>query len=288
MLIAVVMLGVLVLTVAAAWLLVQTRGAGIDRGANLLADVRERGLSAFWGEQPHEAWFLFTSADGEPLGWRRSLRIRVQDGYLGEDQAVLTNGTQWREGWQITDDALVGRYSSALESPNLPSGFLKVGIDLREDRVYVSSSAAGEPAASPAPANYVPEGLLDLALYLAGRQDGGVDLDTISNIAAVHAGRVRFVTIQVKASEEGVRVSGPDRIYRFDESGELQSLRHVDDESQWLRVSRDELAELFPEVLRFRSLEEALPAPEEEDKSMDKWEGMDDDVPALPPDPAPI
>ena len=298
----VAMLAVLLLTTAAAWVLVSTRGADRRRGAAVLSDIRRQMLPALWGDEPREAWYLRTDPDGKSLGWWRSLRYRTADGYLGREQVVLEDGTQWRENWRIDDAAARGRYVFNAVGRKLPAGFLDVSIAMEEGKVAVASSEWPQSVIALAPPQYVPEGLLELVAYIAGRRGQTIACDSIANEAAIQGGQVLFMTFAMEPQQQAgegvisvaVRGAGSERLFVFDKTGGVQRVEHRGDGTAWVQVTREKVGQSYPEVLRMGRPGEASqeqPGEEPEGPAEDEgegWEGIEDIEPEAVPAPPTI
>ena len=59
-LLSLVMLGVLLASVGAAWMIISSHRAhwrhAATRGAELMAEIRQKGLAEYWGSKPVEDW----------------------------------------------------------------------------------------------------------------------------------------------------------------------------------------------------------------------------------------
>jgi len=169
--------------------------------AVILAEIRTNGLSHYWPDEPTAAWYLRKQNAG-PDRWRATVRGRRPGGmFEGLD---MHSDNQW-EYWRLNDDATQGRYEAGRWKHVIGSAHLKREIDtkiiLAEGRVKLWQKGHGTSRA-PTPANYIPEGLVELACYLTAGREAPAQFALIFNSQPPAKGVTRFGHLQVSKSED--------------------------------------------------------------------------------------
>ena len=274
-LLSVIMLGVLLASVFVAWLLVRHARAHGDAGARVLAEIRARGLDAFWGEQPAVQWYLVRSEEAD-LGWRVRFRARrVIGGFEGLhvsfDKTPAGGRLQWKT-WSLTADATEGTYLAdaadivrvnspvptavwrrdpkALTKIALRDGTVaamqSVGPDSNGQVVRVESHAL-------APANYLPEGTMHLGMFLAARSGERTRFQSIANGLPPAGTTTRLVGMVLSGGEptpDGYRVSlgsSGGRGFLFDKRGTL--VRGPSGRGEQLAATPEQVSARFGQAL---------------------------------------
>ncbi len=180
--IAVVMIGVLTMSAAAAWWLGSVRRVKSHEAASILAEIRDKGLSAFWGD-PDPQWFLIRE-NGKTVGWYARISVRLPDeGYAALEAQIVHAGRRWSgywEKWSINSNATRCRYASGKAFAVRGSGAVvaldttidygrgAVTVEQFLDRNDVDPDHRG--GKDDVPGNYLPEGVFDLAALLVARR----------------------------------------------------------------------------------------------------------------------
>ncbi|MDY6913688.1 MAG: hypothetical protein SVT52_04435 [Planctomycetota bacterium] len=183
---SVVLLGVLLGSVAVAWWLVRSRSGYQHRGADILAQIRSRGLDAFWKEEQAIEWFAIRS-DKELIGWRAMARFRRPDkGFEGISIAFTPKGSirSW-EHWSLNADATENNYLAGPLLPG-PAGLIPLPntrIQLADGRILVQQRIKGRKYQShvDVPDNYLPEGMLTLAASAVAREKTSATFQLVFN-----------------------------------------------------------------------------------------------------------
>ena len=302
-LLPVVMLGILVLAVAVAWSLSASRQRLARRGAELVAQVRKDGLPAHW--RSFQSRWLLAQKAGRYVGWRATVRlVEPQGAAEGFDVSVLATGQHlagaW-ERWSLDAGLSQGEYRSGLVLPG------RVGPQLAQDTVIRYADKTVEvvqgiaqhsvQSRAPAPANYLPEGTLELAFRLAAMRKIRAQFRTIENSVPPAGQTTQFITVLAEpfdASASGVvgaafavnvRFFLPggsmEQAWLFDDQGNL--LQKTDREAFWTLASADQLAEHFPAAPRqLASILERLGLPTASEPSQEQDEEQDEES-APPP-----
>jgi hypothetical protein len=230
-LLAVVMLGLLVAALAAAWLVSASLTNARLRAAQLLEELRAHGLAAYLGEHPTEEWYRAAAPDGRRW-WVVHLVQPAQGqyggvtlhGYRPAHQPLMVDA----EVWQLTAAADAGKYL----------GYRPQG-DAIEIRLMDGEVTIDNQVTSKAPDNYVPEGLLPLMVRLAARQSHKLVFSSVVNDRAVVGREVRFVPVTLKPESDSrveMDFGAAQRDYQFDQSGEL--VKWVEQGITYSRTSR--------------------------------------------------
>lgn len=165
-----VLFAVLLLTVGLAWALVKAKQQPLENGARLADRLGAEGLSAHWPDRD-VSWYVIEE-DGHPIGMSvRGLWRRDDGGYDGLEVLQRTN-TVSAAVWTLAPKADRGTYlgRSLQVHPRFGQVESKAFVRLGDQRVRILQGGEVSSAAR-APANYAPEGTLDLLIALAGRAD---------------------------------------------------------------------------------------------------------------------
>jgi hypothetical protein len=248
------MLTILLVVVGIAYFISVSRGRLTAAGTELLAQVRAGTLAKHWPGQGRHDYFLTTIATGQAVGWMINSRVITDDGYGGASTiAQLRQGAPGlaheSEQWLLSSDASKGKYRSTNGGNEI------IGIDLSDGQVKVAYRVSDprlrvpvvKQASSPAPPNYIPEGLLDLMVCQVAKTGRHAMFRMILNDQAIQGNEVIFVPVECKpvgSKAVEVRLSGAQgasaRTYTFDDAWELLK---IEDESG-LVTKRATLADL--------------------------------------------
>ena len=222
---ALVMLGILLASVAAAQLLADYRGASARRGADIMASIRSQSLQAYWKDDSSRQWYLLTNEKGEAVGYREAFRRRTHGGFTGITRLVIGNDVHL-ENWQLSSDTAKGRYKAV--SQTSAGGMDRTDINFDSHMVTVVKRAAdmlGQ-VQQAAPDNYVPEGMLPLAIAEATKSGRATAFKVIDNEQAIVEGMLYYSLVTVspngprEARVEYVRLGDNNQaVYRFDDQG---------------------------------------------------------------------
>jgi hypothetical protein len=230
-----VLAGILVLMVAAAWALVRYYHTSAREGAIVLEEMRRQTLEKLWPPSAYQAHFEWRDASGHALSRLDVARQPVQDGFEGVllHTVPASPGRQAaavREAWTVSDDLSKANYVADYLSQNV-----RMGIRLDGGEIRFQSTTMKEPAAMEAPANYIPEGLEWLAIRTAARIGKKAAFMWVSNEASHAARDVRTGRLIVTpAGPRSVRCvrewsGGSDtETYELDEAGEVIGAKRDD------------------------------------------------------------
>ncbi len=250
-LLAPIMLGLLLVSAALAWWLVEARSGQHDEAVDILEQMRAGGLAEYADALPGRR-YMIRHADDRPVGWRIDVRAGGDDGVGGRTVTRLDDGTVVHVRWALSAGATEGTYIAERDGPE---GNLVTHIKLDGDKVSVQeqSGRALRVAEAQTPVNYLPEGGLGFVIRaVARRQTTATFAGTIDG-HAVARGQVRFVSLVVTADgpqRVEVTYAGQfSRVYSLDEAGRVRTIESPDGLT-FRRVERAELIEAFPEAAR--------------------------------------
>ncbi len=225
MLLKAVTIGVLLASTGVAWLIARSRSGHADRaqaalvanGTQVLAQIRNQGLDHHWpgDEVPRERWYLVYGGGRvkELRGWRAARHWREADGTHRELQLNFPSGV-W-EYWQLNGDGTRGLYEAGQATPVPGSPRLETAtttrITLRDGRAELRQYGPdGAVSEVDVPANYVPEGMLDLACLIAALRGGEAQFRLILNSDPPDGKTTRLATAtisDIKQLRQGVHAT---------------------------------------------------------------------------------
>jgi len=231
-LLAVVMCIVLLASVAVAYLLVVKRGVPAQRGAQIISQIRNEGLGAYWTDQPVALRYLGKDPEGRVRAVMLVSRQAIETGYSGT-RRLQTEAGLLLEQWTLSSDARRGAYSgpTGTVEPSTTTILLENG----KASVVQNTRRGIKAAESPAPDNYIPEGMQRLVVQQVARSGKQAVFSGILNSEAIAAGRVRFATIAMKPLDaqtvtvtwRGV-ASRMRSVYHLDKQGRIVAIDETD------------------------------------------------------------
>jgi len=275
---AVITLAVLLATVLVAWVVQYFPARRAEKAVEIIRGIRQAGLEHFWPEQSRIDWYLI-ELRGKLIGWRAVVRTRREGGgFAGLTlEVILPVNRFWCEKWTLNADATRGRYA-AYEgiARGLRLEQLKTEIALEDGQVRVlQHEAQGRvlAARSKAPANYLPEGTMELAIRRVAEEAADAQFSLVFNEVpnvggAVSFGVMRFRHVGTRRSEDGrtirlvrgyARREGThiERTYEVNHQGRLTSM--YDEQRRWQPATAEEVTAAFPDAIR--QLRRWLPKP---------------------------
>ncbi|MCK4624220.1 MAG: hypothetical protein KAV00_02840 [Phycisphaerae bacterium] len=221
-LLAVLMLAVLLASVSIAWLLERKSTIKAHAGAQIIGEIRAKGLKHYWPEKSQIDWFLIQS-NGNTIGWKASVRVKSaarpgsppldklgttlsnaegpkSDGnFIGVDVEVVPKQHSLHEIWTLNADATAGTYHADLRSAG-GKGF-KTDILLNDGMVKVVQHVRGIgsiTADSRAPKNYLPKGTLHLAVRQTAEMRANAQFVMVFNERPNRDKAVEFGTLRLR------------------------------------------------------------------------------------------
>jgi hypothetical protein len=271
LLLSLVLLAILGLSVLGAWSLVQSRQVPVARARDILRGIRDKTLSPYWGSQEVSRWYLVQDASGRAVGYMVRLRKPDDKDYSGLTLTRMGNAQQG-ESWTLDAAATEGSYTATIGGRAVAD----TQITLHDGQVTVTQPWEGGTgrASSPAPENYIPEGLLWLVVAEVSRTAAEARFCFIYNPESVAGDTIHFTAITMTPQGDGkVRLRSKflrdemDEVYHLDGTGEVYRIDDHVTGASTRSIDLRSLAEMFPEVLELqRRLEvEALDTGDDED-----------------------
>jgi|GEM_PF-1796279 len=231
-----VMLGVLLLMVSAAWLLVRARSVPPAGAEDVLRALREKGLRHYW-PRPRERWLLLRK-DGAPVGWNAAVVLPAGNGeFRGLDVTydASSRAIVW-EAWRLNADATAGDYAAGRANGRGRSLTTDTRIRYAAGRLETVQFIDGQRYASgaEAPGNYLPEGTVPLARRIVADRESSARFQMVIHSAPPQGDRTRLVTLTIAYA--GTTPRGPlegarqvhvslgrtdSGVYLLDEDGDL-------------------------------------------------------------------
>lgn len=162
-LVAVIMLGIFLLSVGIAWWISVDRGQYVRQGQNIVTQIRYSKLESFW-HGPAQSYYLIRQKQ-QVVGWRADIRVPDKGGgFEGLLMQVIHVGNRPQvhvRRWQLDSTAAQGWFQIAWLEGAAPR------IDL--DKGYLVEDIPHNPGKVEVPANFLPEGTLLLAARLVAQ-----------------------------------------------------------------------------------------------------------------------
>jgi hypothetical protein len=239
----------------------------------VLGVIREKKLPAFWGEEGVNLFYLWTDPNGKPVGWSTRTRGLVARGYRGKRIERIGSRFQ-REVWQVDQSGRTSRYlgrdsvifrQAGSRIPLLRS-MSETSILFRDGQVEVGQAGpqGGRSATVAAPANYIPEGLNELAYYLTSLDNRRAAFTEINDGIAIVQGKPHFTPITVVPDGRGKVILATqfpngqhEERMEFDSKGEVLRGTRPGSGLSFERTTLDVVKKTFPDVELFLRLEAA-------------------------------
>ena len=197
-LLAAVMVGILAVSVALAWLTTKPPENLSQSGTEIISKLADDTLEGYWTGSHRDSWFIGLRQDVRPIGWRMQSRDRNSEGmFSGSLVAGSVGASPYRSGWRLRTDLSEGLYvASGLDDAGQA---VETRIILTRDEVTVVRSSGGRKLTATAarPDNYVPEGAFPLVLRLAAVRGGATTVKMIFDGDAIAGGTVNFVNTRL-------------------------------------------------------------------------------------------
>ena len=177
-------------------LVVAREGPGRKRKAS--EGIREKKLPAFWGEEGISLCTCAWDPNGKAVGWWAKTRSPAARGYRGKriEQVEVTIPAG---GLEVDRSGRTSQYLARASAVVRRSGtripvlqpISTTSILLRDGQVEVHHTGLqmGQAARAAAPANYIPEGMNDLAYYQASLDERRAAFTLVINDTAIDRGR---------------------------------------------------------------------------------------------------
>ena len=199
-----ILLAIFAVVVGAAWVLSQPTPDDL-RGRQILAEIRRTGLAAYW---PEAAVTWHVRSTGERIsGWRGEIVVPTPNGKFHGLSVTVTGtalGTRglW-ERWTLNADATESNYLAGgfgWTRRGVRMGKEDTAISLKEGRVTAFQRIQDYPfeTVGPAPAGYIPEGAMSIALRLVARHKAKARFRMIFNEVPPPGARPAFTPVEME------------------------------------------------------------------------------------------
>lgn len=159
-----------------AWVMAWHKGAPTREAQAILAAIQGRGLLDSWSKDTEpQRWYLVLR-EGKVIGWEMEFHQAQPSGAAGGEvskQVVPSGQILLTAQWKLSNDAKQGEYRSRQVALKLPRPVVvEAGIELHEGNLRVDQNINGKRFSSSgrAPENYLPEGLMTLAIREVARR----------------------------------------------------------------------------------------------------------------------
>lgn len=232
-----VMVGILAVSVALAWLTTKPHEDNSQGGAEIVSKLADDTLEGYWTGSRRTSWFIGLKQDGKPVGWQMRSRDRESDGVFSGSLAFGSTGSvRYDSSWLLSPDLSVGHYFARVFLDRDQA--VETRITLTDSKVTVVRGLGGKriTATAARPRNYVPEGALPVALRLVAARGEEVTVKMIFDNVAIVGGTVNFVNVNLSPlGDKTVRVrsygqdSGSTTVYHLDSNHDIESYEYPDD-----------------------------------------------------------
>jgi hypothetical protein len=273
-LLAVVMLGVLLAATALAWWFSGRANRSTSAAVELMAEIRHKGLGAYWGQRPEQTWWLVYGSGPNPLGWATRIRQPAgpdADEFVGDHQYVVPDRAAINERWRLSRDLSKGTYiGTAVLGARRET--LRTQIDLDNGQIQIEQTVRQGPASnrrqvrSPAPPSYIPEGLMELVIAQVASADRDMVFRMIIDDESIGPRGVNFTVARMSPGGDGSEVSvdtpgeNGRKSYRLDKQGRIELITQPDG-IQERRVPLEEVLQYFPTASSYQHEEVESAAP---------------------------
>lgn len=264
--------GVLLASVGIAYWIVQARSAAARTGEGVLRAIRDKGLPHWWPEAKSVECFVVQDAAGQVKAWQIHYRSAVGGGFAG-GQIIRDQDSLSEEQWEIAADASQGQYKALIRIQQVVGRQIldrsdETHIALAKNVVQVRPRADMTPVSAVMPANYIPEGLSPLVLFLTAQGGEPAVYRMIFNQTAVANRQVNFETVRalpLSPLSAGLSTDGddtPEEVYHFDKDGLILKIEYPRSKATVRRVTPDELRRIAPKAAdALKAIEQRTPTP---------------------------
>ncbi len=234
-LIGAVMVGVLGISVAMAWVATWSQKDSAYSGADLISKLRSDSLERYWPLVSTERWMIGVASPTTPVGWEMlSSRPDPQGGFSGQ-QVAGAETVSHKSNWTLSSDLSRGDYTSVVFDKN-DKELAKTRITLSDIQISIVRQAGQKQtsASSARPKNYVPEGALSLVLSLVAQRGQAVTVKMIFDEYSIASKKIRFADVRlIPLGGNVVRMEGVLRglprtaSYHIDSQHNISRLEYV-------------------------------------------------------------
>ncbi|MBN1942478.1 MAG: hypothetical protein JW849_04200 [Phycisphaerae bacterium] len=173
-----VLLAILGVCSAVAWVLAWHKGAPARDAREILSAIRRQGIKHYWPQNARQQRWFFIRREGNVVGWEMHHRQAGADGAIGgfvRRENAPHKQVRLSSRWRLSNDAEQGEYHSqqvVLQPPQVK--VTEAAIELRDRNLQVNQNidGAGFSSTTAIPENYLPEGLMTLAMREVAQRQG--------------------------------------------------------------------------------------------------------------------
>lgn len=272
---SVVLLALLGVCSAVAWVLAWHKSAPAREAQGILAAIRRNGIKSYWPENvQRRQWFLIRR-DGQIVGWEMEYR-QAGPGNAGGGFERQTNGQKKQirisSRWRLSNDSEHGEYESQRLEYLLPQSKIsqaKIVLQNRTLQVFQNIDGARYISTAAAPENYLPEGLMLLAIQEVARRKTRARFEMVldeSPPGKSQGGQTPLFSFELRYIGVDAGIGGAMVETSYGHGNSLMTV--IDDNGDILRVygehvestpaSRETILEYFPAAVEFISDEETV------------------------------
>lgn len=260
-----ILFGVFSLCVVGAWGMATHRGRSLIEGKNIILEMRQNKLNAFWQAEDSTQWFLIRSGR-KNIGWQvQYRRPNAEGGFEGGEMRILfsSQGTEritsrWilnneiTKGAYISDVIILGSHGNMMVRRSI----VAARIDMNAGKLDVQQKISGAKFRSQAdePDGYIPEGTLDLLSYMVAKRKTKAKFRMIIDSLPPSKKWTNFITVEIRYSDATpispggsavvVTMAGHDSLCFFDKNGKVE--KQIVGDIEETAVTEEEIIKAFP------------------------------------------
>lgn len=265
-----VLLALLGVCAAAAWLMAWHKSSPSREGQDILATIRQKGIKSYWPQNvQRREWFLIRRGE-KIVGWEMEYRQAGPDRAGGgfERQTNTAAGQERISArWKLTNNTEQGQYQSqSVKFSRMKASVTEAKIALQEGRLEVLQNNNGAHYASTTPVteNYLPEGVMSIAIHEVAKRKTQARFDMVEDESypeESQGGQTPLYSFELRYIGQDTRTGGAMVETFFRGGGSWVTV--VDDEGNVLRrfgenveftpATRVEVQKHFPEAAELQS-----------------------------------
>ncbi|MCP4379547.1 MAG: hypothetical protein GY794_25665 [bacterium] len=251
-LLAIVMIGLLVVSVALAWLTTKPRKAFSPDGVGIISQLTNNTIEEYWSNADHKTWFVGQQPDGTPVIWLMRSRRKIPGGEFSGTIKTASYASSWKLNSDLSEGSYLGR-----EFDKNNNKYAETQIKMTNDTVTVVRthfmSGTKRSATSRRPANYIPEGALPLVMRLVASRGREMTFKMILDRNSIVGGNVNFLDVEIAPLENNIievkthrRRSHSVSIYQLDSDNNfINKIKELDTDLTYIPYEEKFVRKLF-------------------------------------------
>lgn len=272
---SIVLLAILGVCSAVAWVLAWHKSTPARNAREILAAIRRNGIKSYWPDNAQrQQWFLI-HRDGKITGWEMEYHQAGPSGAGGGFERRLNNAkSQLRISarWRLNNNAEEGEYQSQrvmLSPPRADVGEAKIVLRSRNLQVVQNINGHGFSSTTATPDNYLPEGLMPLAIREVARRRSRARFEMVQDAqppAQSQGEKTPLFSFELRYAGKDSHSGGAmvEEYYDpkhtwitvLDDGGNV--LERYQGKIKWMPVSREEILQHFPAAAEYASDDETV------------------------------